>query len=220
MIKVCIFDCDGTLLDTLASIMYCANRALADFDLPQFGPEDYKKFVGEGASVLIERCLKSAGDETIQAFDMVFPRYRDYFKKDCMYQVEPYEGIVELLYMLKENGIRLAVLSNKPHEQTLKVIADSFEEGMFDLVIGQKEEIRRKPAPDGALLIAKEFGVMAQECLYIGDTGTDIQTGNAAGMHSVGVLWGFRDERELREYRAELLAEHPREIFGMLTRFR
>lgn len=137
-----------------------------------------------------------------------------------MYQVEPYEGIVELLYMLKENGIRLAVLSNKPHEQTLKVIADSFEEGMFDLVIGQKEEIRRKPAPDGALLIAKEFGVMPQECLYIGDTGTDIQTGNAAGMHSVGVLWGFRDERELREYRAELLAEHPREIFGMLTRFR
>ncbi len=220
MIKVCIFDCDGTLLDTLVSIMYCANRALADFDLPQFGPEDYKQFVGEGARILIERCLKSAGDKTCRGFDLVFSRYRDYFKKDCMYKVKPYGGIVELLHMLKENGIRLAVLSNKPHEQTVKVIADSFEEGLFDFVLGQKEEIRRKPAPDGALLIAKELGAAPQECLYIGDTGTDMQTGNAAGMHSAGVLWGFRDEKELREYGAELLAEHPREIFGMLTKFR
>ncbi len=220
MIKACIFDCDGTLLDTLVSIMYCANRALADFNLPQYGPKEYKQFVGEGARVLMERCLKNAGDETCRDFEAVFLRYCTYFKKDCMYEVKPYKGIVELLHTLKENGIRLAVLSNKPHEQTVKVIADSFDDGLFDYVLGQKEEIRRKPAPDGALLIAKEFGVTPQECLYIGDTGTDMQTGNAAGMHSIGVLWGFRDEKELRENRAELLAEHPREIAAMLTKFR
>lgn len=220
MIKACIFDCDGTLLDTLVSIMYCANRALADFGFAQFEAEAYKKLVGDGARVLIERCLKKAGDERCGAFDEVFPRYREYFKKDCMYQVKPYQGMEELLHTLKKKEIRLAVLSNKPHAETAKVIEDSFEKGMFDFVLGQKEEIRRKPAPDGALLIAKEFGVKPQECLYIGDTGTDMQTGNAAGMHSVGVLWGFRDQAELEQYHAEALAEHPRDIAEILTRFR
>lgn len=212
MIKACIFDCDGTLLDTLVSIMYSANRALADFGFPQFGPEDYKMFVGEGAQVLIQRCLKKAGDEACEAFDTVFPRYRQYFIKDCMYEVKPYDGITELLRMLKKKGIKLAVLSNKPHGQTVKVIEDSFEAGTFDYVLGQKEEIRRKPAPDGALMIAEAFGVLPQECLYVGDTGTDMQTGNSAGMHTAGVLWGFRDQKELEEYRAQHLAEQPQKI--------
>lgn len=219
MIKACIFDCDGTLLDTLESLAYCANRALRDFGFREFPREDYKYFVGDGAANLIRRCLKKAGDEQCSRFDEVFARYKEYFAVDCMYEVKPYDGIVELLGELKARGIAAAVLSNKPHIQTQKVIADTFAQGMFAHIQGQAEELPIKPAPDGALLIAKKLNVRPQECLYIGDTDTDMKTGNAANMHTVGVLWGFRERRELEEHHAEFIAAHPKEISGIAETF-
>lgn len=212
MIRVCIFDCDGTLLDTLASIAHSANLALADFGFSPIPVEEYKKLVGDGAQELIRRCLKRSGDSSCDWFDQVYPRYRAYFAQGCLYEVKPYDGIGELLKRLKQNGIKLAVLSNKPHEQTEKVIGKAFPQGTFDAVLGFKPEIARKPSPQGAELLRKEFGVNAGECLYIGDTDTDMQTGNAAGMHTVGVLWGFRERGELERNHAEYIAADPLEI--------
>lgn len=216
MIRACIFDCDGTLLDTIASIAYCANRALKDFGLRTFAEQDYKLFVGDGAATLVKRCLAAAGDGNGACFDKVFKRYREYFAVDCMYQVKPYEGIVPTLCALKKKRIAAAVLSNKPHAETKKVIADTFAADMFDAVQGQEEGLAIKPAPDGALKIAKELKVKPCECLYIGDTGTDMKTGNSAGMHTVGVLWGFREEAELKENHAEFLIQTPQEILNFL----
>ncbi|MDO4345337.1 MAG: HAD family hydrolase [Eubacteriales bacterium] len=217
MIKACIFDCDGTLLDTLTSISYCANRALADFGFPVFDSRAYKYFVGDGAANLVRRCLKAAGDTKCSHFDEVLKRYKEYFAVDCMYEVRPYEGINELTEQLKKQGIAFAVLSNKPHEQTVKVISDTFPENTFAAVQGQMEGIPIKPAPDGALFLAKKMGALPEECLYIGDTDTDMKTGNAAGMHTVGVLWGFRERKELEENRAEFIAGCPEEILQIIS---
>lgn len=215
MIKACIFDCDGTLLDTLISIAYNANLALKDYGFPEIPAEEYKKMVGDGAQELIRRCLKRCGDMQCERFDEVYKRYREYFKEGCMYQVKPYDGIEEAVEVLKKRGVKTAVLSNKPHEQTLDVISKTFRKDAFDMVLGYKPEISRKPAPDGAWKIMDKFDVTKEECLYIGDTNTDMQTGNAAGMHTVGVLWGFRDRKELEENHAQYIIGHPREILDI-----
>ena len=216
MIRACVFDCDGTLLDTIVSIAYCANRALRDFGFRGFDTEDYKMFVGDGAATLIRRCLAHAGDPEFRAFDRVYARYREYFAADCMYEVKPYDGITETLQELKKRGVLVSVLSNKPHAETRRVVADMFGENTFDYVQGQTEGLAIKPAPDGAWRIARELAVKPEECLYIGDTGTDMKTGNSAGMHTVGVLWGFRDRQELAENNAGVIIGRPQEILDLL----
>lgn len=130
------------------------------------------------------------------------------FAADPMYKVVPYEGMPETLKELKKHGMKLAVCSNKPHPAAVKVIAQLFGEE-FDMVVGQSDAIRRKPAPDGPLMVAEKFGVKPEECMYVGDTSTDMQTGKAAGMFTVGALWGFRDRKELNENGADLVAEKP-----------
>lgn len=217
MIKACIFDCDGTLLDTLLSIAVSANRALKDYGLEEIPVEDYKRMVGDGAGELVKRCLKKAGGGD---FEKVYKRYREYFTENCMYEVKPYEGICEMLEKLKGQGMMSAVLSNKPHLETVDVIEKSFPKGTFEMILGADPKLPRKPAPDGALKIAKCFGMKPEECLYIGDTNTDMQTGNSAGMQTVGVLWGFRERKELEENQARFIVSKPEEILQIPSQVR
>lgn len=211
MLKACVFDLDGTLADTLESMAYVANEIMKRFGLKELPVENFKYYSGEGANMLMRRCLKDAGDETLVHFEEGQRIYREMFAADPMYKVTHYPGMPETLKKLKERGVKLAVCSNKPHPAAVKVIDQMFE-GLFDLVIGQSEAIRRKPAPDGALKIAEEFGVRPQECMYIGDTRTDMETGKAAGMYTVGALWGFRDRQELKEGGADIIAEKPEDL--------
>ena len=112
----------------------------------------------------------------------------------------------------------MAVLSNKPHARTVDVISALFGGGVFDAVQGQVDGIPRKPCPDGALALAEQFGVRPENCLYMGDTDTDMQTACAAGMYAVGVLWGFRDRGELMDNGAQVLVDRPQEILGIAAR--
>lgn len=211
MIKACIFDLDGTLADTLESMAYVANVILEKFSLKRLPVENFKYYCGEGANMLMRRCLKDAGDEELVHFQEGQRIYRDMFAEDPMYRVTHYPGMPETIKELKRRGLKLAVCSNKPHPAAVKVITQMFGSD-FDLVIGQSQEIRRKPAPDGALKIADEFGVRPWECMYVGDTRTDMETGKAAGMYTVGALWGFRDKKELVESGADVLAEKPADL--------
>lgn len=211
--KACIFDLDGTLCDSVESIAHSANHALRDFGLPEATTEQYKIFVGDGVDTLIRRLLRFGGDESCAKFSEVRARYMDYFREGCLYHVKPYPGIRELLLELKKEGAKLAVLSNKPDANTKDVIRAMFpEEGLFDRVQGQSDAFPRKPDPSAALFLAKEFGVRPEECIYLGDTSTDMKTGTAAGMYTVGVLWGFRDEKELRENGSDAIAREAKEI--------
>ncbi len=232
MKKAVIFDLDGTLADTLESIAWCTNRALGDCGLEKIKDrEEFKRFVGNGARMLVVRALRRIGDTEKEALEEpdadgictcpahteeVLARYRQYFEKDCMYRVEPYEGICELLERLQKAGIRLAVFSNKPHENTEYVIKSLFGEGCFDVVQGQTDSLRAKPAPDGVFEILNRLALSKEEVLYVGDSCVDMDTGKAAGVKTVGVLWGFRDRQELLAHGADALIGKPQALWELL----
>lgn len=216
MKKAVVFDLDGTLSDTIVSIAYCANRALEKFGLQTFENDRYKKFVGDGAAELVRRTLRNQPTDRMDLYEQVIAEYMRLFAVDCMYQVKPYEGILELLGELKKREIRIAVFSNKPHKNTCMVIHDLFGDDIFDVIQGQVEEIAKKPSPDGVFLISKKLGIPVQEMLYVGDTDTDMQTGRNAGAFTVGVLWGFRDRAELEENHADAIIAHPSQLLEYL----
>lgn len=215
MIKACVFDLDGTLSYTLDSMASVANEILETYSLKALPVDNYRYYCGDGASMLIRRCLKDAGDPELKYYDEIEPIYREKFNADPLYMISHYQGMPETIKELKKRGLKLTVCSNKPHAATCKVIDHLFG-GDFDMVLGQKDDIRRKPAPDGPLFLARELGVKPQECLYVGDTGTDMQTGKAAGMFTVGVLWGYRDRKELEENGADAIVEKPADLLKFL----
>ena len=212
MKKAVIFDLDGTLTNTLKSLWKSTNMALATAGLPPHEIDSYKYFAGNGAKERIRKSLIADGDTELVHFDSVMEAYNRIFEEYCMYEVKPYDGIRELLKALKEKGLHLAVNSNKPQPRTVDVVEEIFGKDMFDLLVGQCEERRRKPAPDGVNYILEQLDLDKADVLYIGDTCTDMQTGKSAGVFTVGALWGFRDRQELVENHADAIIEKPLEL--------
>ncbi len=217
MIKACIFDLDGTLLNTVNTISYYGNKALCEYGLEPYPTDDYKYMVGNGAKILVERMLKGRGKEgDLELFEKVFKLYNELYDNDVEYGTQPYDGICDLLDELNARGILTAVLSNKPDFASREAV-ETFLGGYFDVVHGQREGIPIKPAPDGAIEIMKELGVDANEVLYIGDTWIDMQTGKKSGAFTIGVLWGFRDREELQSNNADAIIEKPSQILDYLS---
>lgn len=216
MKNIVIFDLDGTLSDSISSMKYCADRALAAVGLGPFPEEAYKIFVGDGAEILIERALTASGDTKLEHKQVVYPLYLQYFSKDCMYGVKPYEGIVELLAELKRRKVKTAVLSNKPHLQTIDVIHSLFGADCFDCILGQREGYPVKPDPNGVFEILRQMNLKPEDVLYLGDTATDMKTGKSAGAFTIGALWGFRDRQELESGGADVIISHPRQVLDYL----
>ncbi len=225
MIKACIFDLDGTLTDTLTSIAYSANSSLRKEGLSELPRDSFRYYAGDGALELVRRYIKDTRNISCpldphdeKNLEHFYKSYMEEFSKYCMYEVKPFPGIRELLSALRERGIKTAVLSNKPDAQTREVVGSVFGEDSFDHIQGQMEGVRRKPAPDGALRIAESFSVKPSECMYLGDTNTDMLTGKSAGMYTVGVLWGFRDRKELEENGADAVISEPMEAIGLMDK--
>lgn len=216
MKKAVIFDLDGTLTDSLDSIKISADKTMEKYGYGPYTREQYQYFVGEGAAVLIERCLEAGGDTAHVHFPEAFAEYQKIFEQYCMYHVKPYDGIGELLSALKERGVKIAVLSNKPHKRTVDVIEAVFGKGYFDVVQGQAEGIPRKPSPEGVFRILEVLGLTSSDILYLGDTGTDMQTGKGAGAFTVGALWGFREKNELLANHADAIIENPLQLLDYL----
>lgn len=214
MYKCCIFDLDGTLVNSIYAIQKSVDLSLEKWGMRPVSVEECQVFVGDGYKKLLERALAACGDEKLAHYDEAVKRYPEIFKGCCMYRVEAYEGIRELLQFLRGRGIAAAVLSNKPHPRTLDNVNGVFGEGCFDLIYGEREDkgIQKKPAPDGVWAIAEELGVKREEVLYLGDTNTDMRTGKNAGVDTVGVTWGFRDREELAAFSPRFIADHPSQV--------
>ena len=210
--KACIFDLDGTLTNTLESMTYSVNLTLKEMGISQITKDQCRMFVGNGARVLIEESLKVSGDPKASRIEEGMKIYGRIFDQNCTYHVTPYEGIPEMLKALKDRGIHLAVLSNKPDRQTVRVVKEIFGDNIFDYAQGQKDGIRRKPAPDGVWYLMEQMQVSKEECLYIGDSEVDAATGKNAGLKTIGVLWGFRDRKTLETAGADHLIERPEEL--------
>ena len=209
--KGVIFDLDGTLLDTLKDLADAANAALAHFGYPEHHQDEYRYFVGEGLKTLTKRILpdSASGEEAIIRY---MKKFGEVYKENWKNHSKPYPGIPEMLAHLKDKDLQLAVLSNKPHEFTKICVEEFFEKDLFSFVFGQRDGIPKKPDPAGAVELARRMGLASDEIVYVGDTATDMQTGNSAGMKTIGVRWGFRDRRELEENNAWKIATAPEEI--------
>lgn len=212
-VKAVLFDLDGTLLDTLGDLSAALNRALAQMGLPQHPVSAVRYFVGEGARLLCERALPEdrRDAETLEA---LYHRFAADYAENWAVTTKPYPGIAQLLKGLRERGVRLAVLSNKPHRYMAEIEAHYFAGCGFEHFYGQRDGVQRKPHPEGALLAAREMGLKPESFLYLGDSGVDMQTATGAGMRACGALWGYREEPELVRTGADCLAAHPEDVLA------
>ena len=218
MIKACIFDMDGTVANTINSISYFANKALLKAGLPEIETEKYNILVGDGAKVLVERMLDTVGASR-DLYDEVANEYNSTYNADFLYLTEPYDGIIDMMHELQKKGIKITIFSNKPHRTAIKVSDALFPNGMIDICYGAREGVKLKPDPQGVYEILEKLALKPEECLYIGDTGTDMMTGKAAGLYTIGVLWGFRGREELEENGADAIIKHPAEIMDIVNKF-
>lgn len=211
-----LFDLDGTLLDTLDDLADSMNAALVSLGFPRHDRSAYRIFVGDGVENLVKRALPPVhlGDAALVR-DAV-KRMREEYARRWHDKTRPYDGIAELLAEAAVRGVPCAVLSNKPHPATVEVVAHFFPRNSFAAVYGARPGVPIKPDAGAALEVAAEMGVEPSRFLYLGDTNTDMQTAVAAGMDPVGVLWGFREAKELTEAGARVLAAHPREVLPLL----
>lgn len=215
MYKLFMFDFDGTVANSLDTITYYVNMTLKQYNLKAFNQNKIRYFVGNGASLLIERCLKARDCYTEDFHKEFLDKYLKNYNSDPMYLTEPYEGILETLAQLKLKGIKLAILSNKPDSSVQPAMSSLFGKKLFDTASGQKNGYPTKPDPTLGKEILKKYNVSPNECVYIGDTDVDMQTGKNLGAFTVGVTWGFRDIKELKNNGADLIINEPFELLKL-----
>lgn len=215
MKKAYIFDLDGTLVDSIPTISHFANQALIQYGCKPVEEDLYKLFLGEGSVKLVHRLLDSQGKDIEENFEKVHTMYNKTYDEDYLYLCKPYEGITELIEELKKQQCIVAVLSNKPHSTTVKIIEALFGKGTFTKIYGQREGIPLKPDAQALCSILDELELSKEECVYIGDTKTDMLTGKNANVFTVGVLWGFRDRDELEQYQADVIISSPEELLAI-----
>ncbi|WP_273390296.1 HAD family hydrolase [Barnesiella viscericola] len=208
MKRLVIFDLDGTLLNTIADLAMSTNYALRCCGFPEHEVQEYLYFVGNGITKLFERALPEASRsaENIARMRTCFLEYYTEHNTDC---TRPYDGIAQLLATLSAHGVKVAVASNKYQAGTEKLIRYFFPEVPFVAVLGQREGVPVKPAPDIVYNIMQRAGVEKADTLYVGDSDVDMCTARAAGVESAGVTWGFRGRDELSRAGACHLVDTP-----------
>lgn len=192
--KAIIFDLDGTLLNTIGDIRYLLNDALGFYGLPQITEEQARSYIGDGAKELVMRAM-GEGNEAF--FDELFGHFKANYVANDNSRSTLYEGEDEALKELSAQGVKLAVLSNKPHAATLGVMEKFFKDYQFVSVHGQKDGEPLKPSLQSVTTVLDELGVSAKECLVVGDGETDIRAAQVVGTECVSVLWGYRTKESL-----------------------
>ena len=214
MYKAVIFDLDGTLLNTLEDLAIACNYALLKCGFPIYKVDAYKKFVGDGRYKLIERIVPKES-RTDEVLNKVMEFYNEYYEAHMIDMTKPYEGILELLDILNDKGLKLAVVSNKPHEFSTGIVKNFFGD-RIQMVFGHRTNFPTKPNPETVFEVLREFNVSKEESIFIGDSNVDIRTAKNAGVKSVGVAWGFRGEEELRAEGADFVASTVDELEKIL----
>ena len=215
MKRLIVFDLDGTLINSLEDLADSANHVLIQHGFPTHPVDAYRYFVGDGMRKLIERILppEERNDMQIERCKAEFLAYYTIHMED---KTVAYPGMIELLKELKDRGLKIAVATNKVHVAVEPLMAKYFPGIHFDSLIGQREGVPVKPAPQIMYDILKETGCQPSEALHVGDTATDMQLAHNAGVESVGVLWGYRPLEELQEAGADHIIRVPEELLGLL----
>ena len=216
MIKCVLFDLDGTLLSTLETITYHLNGALVSHGLTRITVEDTRKFIGNGAKMLVTRAVSLSGVEDDSVINAVLSNYNYAYDIDPLPCTEPYEGITTLVDRLYADGFKLGVVTNKP-EPTAKKLIEHFFGEKISCVSGGRSGIILKPDPGESLRVIADMGLNASMCAFVGDTSVDICTGkNMGAALSIGVTWGFRDRDELALSGADFLVDDAESLYQTL----
>lgn len=208
-----IFDLDGTLLNTLGDLRAATNHALEVRGLPPHSMEEIRQFIGNGIRLLICRAMPEGTPEA--EIDAALDDFKAYYAAHIHDRTVPYDGIQQLLTALRKRGIKVAVLSNKIDSASQQLI-EYFFPGKTDVVFGEHVGVPRKPDPTSCRMVMQQLGVQPEQVLYVGDSGTDMQTAKNAGLYAVGVTWGFRSKEVLLEYGADVLVHRPEQILQIL----
>lgn len=211
--KAVLFDMDGTVLDTLEDMKSAVNATMGHFSMPECSLDEVRRYVGNGALRLIEQAVPAGTSPDM--IKTVLDWYKDYYDRNCLIKTGPYEGIMELMGKLKAEGLKLAVVSNKP-DSTVKELAERFFPGLLLCAIGQQDAIARKPAPDMLYLALEEMGAELGESVYVGDSEVDVLTAKNAAMDCISVSWGFRPVEELCAAGAECIVHSAKELLEKL----
>ncbi len=207
-VKVVVFDMDGTLLYTLEDLTDSVNFALEKCNLKKRNINEIREFVGDGVYKLIERAV---GDN-VEKIGECFEIFKNHYSKNSTNKTRPYNGAQETLKKLKDKGLKLAVLSNKPDFE-VKKLSKLFFEDIFDISMGETVDFPKKPNPKSLLSIIKTFGVKEKEIIFIGDSEVDIQTAKNAGINCYSVSWGYKTRDFLVQNGAEIIFDNFSDLY-------
>ncbi len=215
MIKTIVFDLDGTLLDTLEDLTDSVNEAIGRFGFPERSVEEIRSFVGNGIAKLIERVLPEGTKDP--HYEEILKVFREYYALHCKDKTKPYDGILRMLEQLREQGYRMAVVSNKFDAAVKELCALYFGDRILNAV-GESEKVRKKPAPDAVYRVLEELSVSSEQAVYVGDSDVDLATAKNVPMTCISVTWGFRSRQQLLEAGAaeELMITDPMQLPGLL----
>ena len=212
MYQSVIFDLDGTLLNTLDDLTDSVNATLSAFCLPEKTRDDVRQAVGNGGRNLMRMVIP--GGEAHPAFQEILDYYVPYYENHCRIRTRPYEGIMDLLVSLREKQIGMAIVSNKG-DGAVQELASLYFDGIIDQAVGERDGIRRKPAPDSVLEAMRLLGSAPKETLYVGDSEVDHTTAINAGLDVALVTWGFRDRNSLFGLHPKYLIDHPGDLLHL-----
>ena len=211
--KAVIFDMDGTILNTLEDLKNATNYSLRQFGMPERSLEEVRMFVGNGIRKLVERAAPSGTSE--EKIAQVFDVFLEYYEIHSADNTSPYPGILELVEKLKKSGIKTAVSTNKADVPAQELGREYFN-GIFDLIVGQQDGLKVKPAPDSVNKILSILDIQKKDAIYIGDSDVDVQTAKNSGLDFIGVSWGFRGREFLEKNGAKNIVDNANEILDLV----
>lgn len=214
MIKTVLFDLDGTLLNTLTDLSNSVNYALNSHHLPQRTELEVRSFLGNGIHNLIE---KSVPENTpSELLEDAFQSFKSYYLQHGLESTAPYPGIISLLKALQQKSVKMAIISNKV-DTAVQQLNKKFFSDYIGIAIGEKPQIRRKPAPDSVLLAIKALDANPATTLYVGDSEVDYETAHSAGIRCALVTWGFRDRLDLEDLHADYYVNSSHELMAVIS---
>lgn len=213
-ITTLIFDLDGTLLNTLEDLTDSVNYALNACGYPLRTNEEIRSFVGNGVEVLMSLAVPSgtSKDDCLACLEI----YRGHYSSNLQNKTKPYDGILPMLHRLKEEGYRLAIVSNK-YDTAVKALCEDYYSDYITIAIGESKGVNKKPAPDSVFRAIEELSSSVSESIYVGDSDVDVLTAHNSGLKCIGVTWGFRDRSVLEHHGADFIIDSPEEIFKIIA---
>ena len=211
MKNAAIFDMDGTILNTLDDLMDSTNFALKNNGLKERSLEEIRFFVGNGIQKLIERAVPQGTSKEV--FEKVFADFKSHYKIHCADKTSYYDGIPSVIQTLRKMGVKTAVVSNKA-DFAVQELVEVYFKGLFDVALGEKTGVSKKPSPDMVNATLSVLGVEKESAFYIGDSDVDFETAKNSSLDFIGVSWGFRGRKFLENLGAKNIIDSPEELLN------